>query len=191
MPKETLIYTFLHSSVHLHGRPRSKIPASDSAQILQQKSLTHQSATATLKNLRGHTSHPQETPNLDFFELRVINASQTGNSDDLLLAEKNGKSPHLEKKLNEWRMNGDRLRKSAYFGQDFLQKFKVWHFQIKVCELHEFFFVFLYFYSLRTFVRWVGCSLVKWPMQKVKTRASALQVIPLGALPPCLLTQLE
>jgi hypothetical protein len=67
--------------------------------VCNKKNLTPQSATATLKKISGVTHlTPQETPNLDFFDLRVINASQTGNSNDLLLAEKNGKSPQLKKK---------------------------------------------------------------------------------------------
>ena len=129
MPKETLIYTFLHSSGHLHGRPRSKIPASDSAQSLQQKSLTLQSATATLKKISGVTHlTPQETPNLDFSTSEWSMHPKQVTSTICFRLKKMASRLSLRKKRNEWRMNGDRLRKSAYFGQDFLHKFKVWHF---------------------------------------------------------------
>jgi hypothetical protein len=123
MPKETPIYTILHSSVHLHGRPRSKMPATGSAQNLQPKGLNPQSATTTFEKYpRGHTSHPQEMPDLDFFEPRMINASQTGSSDDLPLADEMASRPQLTKKAQRVTHERRSTEKSAYFGQDFFVK---------------------------------------------------------------------
>lgn len=94
MPKETLIYTFfafIRPSAWSTPLKNSRIEFSAKFATKKLKPPKRYDHFWKIQgSLRGHTFQSQKMPNLGNFELRVINASQTGTgkSDDLRLAHK-------------------------------------------------------------------------------------------------------